>query len=134
MNKYLYRFALTHFSIYCYVIGSLTRSSIVIHCSLIVTSQSPLYLDKNIHITISMECLHGTKFIVPDRGLDRDLDNFAPCKRCIIRRLHGPKLSASQSGLRPGSRFRRCTRLHRTFIVQYNKAHHLVVRCSVIVS
>ena len=29
---------------------------------------------------------------------------------------------------------RRSTRLHRTFIVQYNKAHHIVVHCSVIVT
>ena len=29
-----------------------------------------------------------------------------------------------------GSRIVRCTRLHGTFIVQYNKAHHIVIHCS----
>ena len=29
---------------------------------------------------IQIECLHGTKFLHPDRYLDCDLDNFAPCK------------------------------------------------------
>ena len=27
-----------------------------------------------------MECLHGTKFLDPDSDVDRNLDNFRPCK------------------------------------------------------
>ena len=44
----------------------------------------------------------------------------------IIPRLHGPKdiWMAIQ----------KITDLHVTFIVQYNKAHHIVVHCSVIVT
>ena len=38
---------------------------------------------KIIQSVIQIECLHGTKFLDPDRYLDRDLDNFAPCKRGI---------------------------------------------------
>ena len=36
-----------------------------------------------IHIRMSSQIprLHGTKFLDPDRNLERDLDNFAPCKR-----------------------------------------------------
>ena len=37
------------------------------------------------------------------------------------------------SGLQSGSQSR-CTCLHRTFVVQYNKACHIVVHCSVIVT
>ena len=36
---------------------------------------------KIIQIAIQIECLHGTKFLNPDNNLDRDLDNFAQCKR-----------------------------------------------------
>ena len=32
---------------------------------------------------IQIECLQGTKFLNPDRYLDRDLDHFAPCKQGI---------------------------------------------------
>ena len=41
---------------------------------------------------------------------------------------------AASARFRSGWRFRRCTRLHRAFIVQYNKAHYIVVYCSVIVT
>ena len=34
---------------------------------------------KIILIAIQIECLHRTKFIDPDRNLDSELDNFAPC-------------------------------------------------------
>ena len=44
------------------------------------------------------------------------------------------KLSGSQSEIRSGLRSGRCMCLHRTFIVQYNKAHHIVGHCSVIVT
>ena len=43
-------------------------------------------------------------------------------------------LSGSQSGLQTESRSRRCTCLHGTFIIPYNKAHHIVVHCSGIVT
>ena len=46
----------------------------------------------------------------------------------------GQKSSGSQFGLQSGSRSRRCTWLHGTFIVQYNKVHHIVVHCLVIVT
>ena len=55
---------------------------IVVHCSVIVTSQSIIWI-KIILITIQIECLHGTKFLDPDSDLDCDLDNFGPCKRGI---------------------------------------------------
>ena len=35
----------------------------------------------------------------------------------------------SQSGLRSGSQSGRCTHLQGTFIVQYNKMHHIFVHC-----
>ena len=41
-----------------------------------------------------------------------------------IPHLHGAKLSRLHSG----------SRLHRTFIVQYNRAHHIVADHSVIVT
>ena len=30
---------------------------------------------------IQIECLHGRNFFDPDEDLDRNPDNFAPCKR-----------------------------------------------------
>ena len=39
-----------------------------------------------------------------------------------------------QPRLQTGLPTRRCTRLHRTFIVQYNKACHIVLYCSAIVT
>ena len=34
-------------------------------------------------IAIQIQCLHGKKILDPDHYLDRDLDNFAPCKHSI---------------------------------------------------
>ena len=59
---------------------------------------------------------------------DRKL--FHVCKD-VLPRLHGAKLSGSQSGfqseLQSGSRSRRCTGLHETFIVQHIIAHHITL-------
>ena len=49
-------------------------------------------------------------------------------------RLRSGLQSRLQSRLQSGLRSRRCTRLHGTFIVQYNKANHIIVNCSVIVT
>ena len=48
-------------------------------------------------------------------------------KGYILPRLYGAKLLCRLQS-------RRCTHLHRTFIVQYNKEHHIVVHCQVIVA
>ena len=46
----------------------------------IVTKQSTLYLDYSYPHVIQIECLHGTKFLDPDRDVVCDPDNLA-CKR-----------------------------------------------------
>ena len=52
----------------------------------------------------------------------------------LIPRLHRAKLSGSRSGSHSGLQSRRCTRVHGTFIIKYNKIDHIVVHCSVIVT
>ena len=49
-------------------------------------------------------------------------------------RLQEAKLFWSLSGLQPGSRSRICSHFHGTLIVLNNKAHHIVVHCSVILT
>ena len=59
---------------------------IVVHCSVIVTSQSTQYIwIKIIWNVIRIECLHGTKFLEPDRYLYRDLGNTLRVKGLINR-------------------------------------------------
>ena len=36
-----------------------------------------------IQIAIQIDCLHGTKYLDPDRNLDCNTDYFALCKQCI---------------------------------------------------
>ena len=50
---------------------------------------------------------------------------------CILYTVYTEQIL---SGPRSGLRSKRCTRLHWTFIVQYNKVHHIVVHRLAIVT
>ena len=88
--------------------------------------------------TIGSQWYDYIYFIIVSSSIQWVLRSFIVAMTNLYPIYPEQKLSRSRSGLQSrlqsGSRSRRCTRLHRTCIVQYNKALHIVYHCSAIVT